>query len=495
MPASKRLKPNRDPDQKDIDRVAAMLLAQRFRDPMVDYQAFYLVTKLLDLLFLSKPRWDAGEKNDEIALEVSLSAKKIRAHADGGLWCPMSDYNYDKEPRLTNHRPYLGDIGDYLCGIQRWGDAFDVYALILEYIYTEDVDMITLLSCVRSAHNRNACRWISWFLRKNDVVQNTTPANRDTVGLVHLVLAKRFSRHGLSADAREHMMMAIQLREQASSSLSDSSSETHESLWISVQDAYFLDVGRKFDVTKDTAAPTGMADPEGNATKPYSQLTMELNLLWSKLISFSKVIQERISETVADWEVGRGEEPNAGTVDLSIVFFKILWHTHLNRSRDLWPVSAETDVGVSTVRERLCLSLPDFAGTCCDMLAQKVIRTFVQARGIRTLPTLRDYLRDIDLVKLVFRMDIPELHSLFVDCYCNRNSNSGSRSSEVMLTDPLASTLAPSCTSSDLSYQGMKEARAAMARDRPTSSGGLPSRSREIDQLSVSMESVGLDDM
>ncbi|KAK8042987.1 hypothetical protein PG994_013470 [Apiospora phragmitis] len=94
-----------------------------------------------DFVDSSESRWYAGEENDKIAREVFRLAKIVRSRP------------YPKNTRgpntTANIQLYLQDIGDYLCGNKRDGEAFKFYTLMLKRLgdsCIRAVDMMTLLS-------------------------------------------------------------------------------------------------------------------------------------------------------------------------------------------------------------------------------------------------------------------------------------------------------------------------------------------------------------
>ncbi|KAK8052458.1 hypothetical protein PG993_003843 [Apiospora rasikravindrae] len=200
----------------------------------------------------------------------------------------------------------------------------------------------------------------------------------------------------------------------------------------SVQDWYISELRRKYDIGRGSSYREELRI---DFVSNYSMLSREIGLLKSNLLDISEVIMKCLPGVVhgdSGWEalLGRLEGTESDQVSsLSARFFCSLLEVQSYRARERSRLgeageargafdTQETDDGRH-------MPLPDFLGTCCDLLANNT----VQAHRASRQKFWRESLVSLDLVGIVDRMDYSELHSSFVRCYCGRDA--GSRAKEL----------------------------------------------------------------
>ncbi|KAK7955859.1 uncharacterized protein PG986_005081 [Apiospora aurea] len=367
-------------------------------------------TEFWEFMNSSKPRWSVGRENDKMAREASWLAKTARSEPPGKRPWTRSE--------LIDIRLYLQDIGEYLCGNKRGGEAFEFYALALEELadYPRGVDKMTLLSCVRSVRSPMDCQWVASFLQSYEMDPEASSDSWDVFILVNLVLALKLSAYMMDVEAKQHATKALRLREETCL-LRANSSKTRWGILNSVQDFYFSEIQREHDLVDETYWE-GKENPWRQVTWTYSRLASDLDVLRSELLSLSKIIMECVQGPPRSWVIGEDNKQAAGLFPYSTIFFQVLWCTRFDESQRPLSILAEN---VVNARRGLSTPLPDFVGTCCGMLAHRVIG-HLQAKGTCNVPTWRRSLQNIDLVSIVSRMEASELHSDFVKCYYGRDA-------------------------------------------------------------------------
>ncbi|KAK8128797.1 hypothetical protein PG984_009905 [Apiospora sp. TS-2023a] len=378
--------------------------------------------QLWGLLYNSSPCWYAAKRNDEIAREVSRCTKAVRSQPEINFWEVFSSLLNLGNAEVPGYSSYLQDIGDYLCGIKKEDEAFDIYALVLgdpgsSYILGYDMNLdMKVMSCVRSAETLEACELVASYLQNCDILRWEDPSS---LVIARLVLARKLARHGSYVDAEYQAHESLRLKELTCVDLGGKSTKKW-SILNSVQDWYWLKVQKDCGRFSETSCISRAEDPWGECVWNYSRLAMDLSLLMSVLLGFSKIIREQWLDDNAGTTEGEETHENDKT-PLSAIFFRILWHAQFEKSQIQWMTLTARVSRVVDVHWRRAFPLPDFVGTCCEILAKKAAGR--QLPDIpRTLTAWRDCLRELDLGSLVSRMDTRELHSIFLECYCGRDA-------------------------------------------------------------------------
>ncbi|KAK7996648.1 hypothetical protein PG989_004688 [Apiospora arundinis] len=293
----------------------------------------------------------------------------------------------------TNVRPR----GGYLWGTERGEGTFDIYALILEtssHFVDEDVDMAMVLSCVRSANNREACHWVSSFLEESTLASKNHPERWNALILSHLMLARKFSKYGLQTSGKIHARYALQLREKTFSS---SKYEPHASCLHSFQDLYFSEVAKACDLQVEASA-TKSRSLWNSLPWEYSELATDVNFIRSKLLIFSTFIMGNGLELVLPCEVR----------SLSATLFEFVRRSPFKPLSTRWEDYLYNNCTTSS-------RLPDIEGACCDLLAHLFIQHSTAASA-----GVGDFER-VDLVEIVSQMDVAQLYMDFVRAHCCRD--------------------------------------------------------------------------
>ncbi|KAK8080939.1 hypothetical protein PG997_008757 [Apiospora hydei] len=487
------------PDQ-EVDETEVVIEELRRPSPATAVREFWKA------VYTSKPSWYAGKRNPETARAVSRLATAARSRQPQESSACACAWDH-----LTpaNIQLYLRDIGEYLCGIGRGEEAFDLYALMLEgprHPCLGGVYMTVLLSCVHSVNSPEECQWVASFLQRFDAGAAEThhSATWDALILARLFLARKFLRYGSHADAQWHASEARRLRERAFASPSYRSDNKWSTL-NSVQDGYSFEVNKECD-TANEASWTSNELARRRTGWDYSLLTIELDLLKSELLSHSKVIAERGLDAALCRAIG-GEDEATGQITLSAVFFQLLWRTKFDElPQHLGSAWAEETRKAFHGGPRY-IPLPNFVGTCCDILARKALQQHQHQLGssaAKALAAWRDSLRDLDLVGIVSRMDTLEVHSHFVQCFCDRESSSRSEtlsnlrepgddyySSWSDLINSLNREKAPAKLSSSQQQQQRSLLQGSMGRLNQTL--GLPCRSSLASYRNMVEAGLGID--
>ncbi|KAK7957940.1 hypothetical protein PG988_012788 [Apiospora saccharicola] len=378
--------------------------------------------QLWSFLYDSSPSWYAAKRNHEIAREVSRCAKAVRSQPEISFWGVVSSLPILGNAKVPGYSSYLQDIGDYLCGIKRADEAFDIYALVLDdpgssYILDYDINLeMKVMSCVRSAETLEACQFVASFLQNHDILGWEDPSS---LVIARLVLARKLARHGSYVDAEYQAHEALRLKELTRMDLGGKSTKKW-SILNSVQDWYWLKLQKDCGRFSETSCISRDEDPWGECVWHYSRLAMDLSLLMSVLLGFSQVIREQWLDDNA--QTLEGEETHENDkIPLSALFFRVLWHAQFENLQIQWTTLTAKASRLVDVQWRRAFPLPDFMGTCCEILAKKV--TGRQLSDIpRTLTAWRNCLRELDLGSLVSCIDARELHSIFLECYCGRDA-------------------------------------------------------------------------
>lgn len=367
--------------------------------------------QLWKLLHDSKACWYAGEKPYQITREVSRCVKAIRSQPEIRFWRVIDTLSNLESSKARHHREYLKDIGGYLCGIEKWDEAFEIYVLAYDDEGGSYVGSADLVSYVRSAKALEACQLAVSFLQEFDI---RWWLDQGPLIIAHLVLARNLARHGMHADAKQQALAVQSLDKEAHLDFSNKG----WSILTSIQDWFWFKVQKDCGLVSEALSIT-REDALGNSIWHRPSLATDLRLLRSALLDFSKIIREQWLDNEVEILGGGGANENE-EFPLSVIFFQVLWHAQSEKPQDRWAMWA---MGESNVVDGQCgrdSPLPDFLGTCCHILAGKA--TEWRLPGIpRTLKVWRDFLLKLDLGSIVSRMETRELHEAFLGCYCDRD--------------------------------------------------------------------------
>lgn len=403
-------------------------------DPMGLGVIFTAFGDLCWFLSSSRDDWYASRENLKISHKVSLSARQVRSRS------------YETRENVDEFRRYwvyLQDIGDYLWGIRRFEEAYDIYALMLESS-NQDTCVTALLSCARSANTFQACLWLESFLQEEPPtkkapfmtwaalvrsLQERTPIKEahlqtwDTLILAHLIIARKLSGR-CKFRGRRCAENALRLRRKANCFFSGRPAASWTTMQ-EVQDWYFFELGEEYNL--DTGA-SGLR-PEllwDHHSWKYSQLAMEMSLLRSLLLDFCNLIMARTLDDVSS------RNPDDSS---SVILFKFLWSrgfvspqefrgsapSHWSTPESFrWSAPSHWSAWAETTRA-LGATIPHFTGACCDLL------TYLVSKHTNTSSVTIDNFHDVDLVELVSDMDAHRLYWEFLRVYCVRDSGSYSR--------------------------------------------------------------------
>lgn len=371
----------------------------------------------------SKSNWYAGQGNSQIAHEVSWLAKKARESQES-VW----------RHALTGGLLYLKDIGEYLHGIKQGNEAFDIYAVVLDFYPKADPmkqHMEELLSCVRSADSPEAFQWVASYLQSLDVALEISEVTCDVLILARLFLARKYVRHGSHDEAEKHAAEARRLRgithplrnspepEFRSSRGRPVPEYCSYSTFNTVQCELLSEFHDTFDVA-NTSYRAVMEHTQSKGKRTYSSLSSDMAGLKSDLFRYCNVIMEhRLSAVASLKEAGEEKEEEIDQLTLSATFFRLIWRTQF----DELPDHVESVWSKKTWKSFHEELLPHFVSVCCDLLAHEVKQ---RQRGGTTKDRAfwKDCSCDPDLADIVSRMDASKLHHQFVNCYCDRELDS-----------------------------------------------------------------------
>lgn len=354
-------------------------------------------------LYSSKSYWTAGKGNFRIAFEVSRLARIYRTQPSKN---PVSHNISD------DMKAYLNDIGDYLWGVKRGEDAFDLYALMLETgdSHSMEEDVETLLYCAQSADGPETCQWVLSLLMKYNTRPLAPSVACDVSQLTHLILMEKFIRYGLHDNEKYCKKKAYYLRRYNHPLPLTGMDGVRESILKSIQNLYWKHARE----TLESMSPWSTIS---TARYWHSQLFDFTVLLKSGLINTLKVLKENAQDTM-DYHTTGSEGKEGGEGSLSSRIFQILWHM---QSKKTQPSALGKEENLFSIQKKLKVPLPDFVGTCCGFLA-RIIMIYQQGGGISDLLNGRQSFRVAGLIHFVDQMKDWDLHSEFMLSYWTRNT-------------------------------------------------------------------------
>ncbi|KAK8101875.1 hypothetical protein PG999_012249 [Apiospora kogelbergensis] len=353
-------------------------------------------------VYSSKSYWTAGKGNFRIAFEVSRLARIYRTQPSKN---PVSHNISD------DMKAYLNDIGDYLWGVKRGEDAFDLYALMLETgdSHSMEEDVETLLYCAQSAEGPETCQWVLSLLMKYNTRSFAPSVACDVSQLAHLILMEKFIRYGLHDNIEYCAKMAFYLRQHDHSVPITSIDGVRERILNSIQNLYWKHT---------TEMPESMSIwiSLSKVRFWYSQLFNTV-LLKSGLINTLKVLKENAQDTMESHTTG-SEEKEGEEGSLSSGIFQLLWHI---KSKERQPFALGEKENLFSIQKKFKVPMPDFVGTCCGFLA-RIIMLYHQGASISDFLTGSHSFGIAELIDFVDLMEDWDFHLKFMRSYWTRNT-------------------------------------------------------------------------